>query len=87
MSQLSVPTSPQMQFLLNDASVTKPIARAYPALQTIIAQIQRDVVTADNATFIGHNVLALKQICDMFDTFAAAGAVALKEEESKETKK
>lgn len=87
MSQLSVPPSPQMQFLLKDPSITKPIARAFPALREVIAQTQRDVVTADNASTVGHNILALKQVCDMFDMFAAAGTVALKEEESKESKK
>ena len=87
MSQLSVPSSPQMQFLLKDPSVTKPIARAYPALTAVVAQIQRDVVTAENAPTVGHNILALKQVCDMLEIFSAAGAVVLKEEEAKDSKK
>lgn len=84
MSQLSVPKSPHMEFLLGDPTICKMIARAFPAIDRITFQINLDVATPDNAASIGYDILALKRVRDIFEMFALKGQIILKNEEKKE---
>lgn len=84
MSQLSVPRSPQMEFLLKDPTLNKMIARAFPAIDRLLFQINLDVATSENAANLGHDILALKRIRDIFEMFALGGQVILKKEEQKQ---
>lgn len=80
MSQLSVPESPQMQFLLKDKTMLRQIARAMPAIDAIMFQINLDVATAENAANLGHDILALKRVRDIFLMFSLGGEILLKED-------
>lgn len=80
MSQLSVPRSPQMEFLLKDKSILRQIARAMPAIDIIMFQINLDVATPENATALGHDILALKRVRDIFMMFSLSGEILLKED-------
>jgi len=81
MSQLSVPRSPQMEFLLKNPTMLKQIARAFPAIESILFQINLDVATPENAAHVGHDILALKRVRDIFEMFALGGQVILQKEE------
>ena len=86
MSQLSVPRSPQMEFLLKNPTLLKQIARAFPAIESILFQINLDVATPDNAATLGHDILALKRVRDILEMFALGGQVILQKEEEKNKK-
>ena len=86
MSQLSVPRSPQMEFLLQNPTLLKQIARAFPAMESILFQINLDVATPENASSIGYDILALKRVRDIFEMFALGGQVLLQKEEQKNKK-
>lgn len=83
MSQLSVPASPQMEFLMNDPTICKQIARSFPAIDRITFQINLDVATPNNASNIGYDILALKRVRDILEMFALRGEIILKQEEKK----
>jgi hypothetical protein len=63
-----------MEGLLSDPSVVSAIYTNYPHIETILLQIQRDVVTPDNSKDVGDDILALKRIGDIFLLFYAKGA-------------
>lgn len=84
MSQLSVPRSPHMEGLLKNPVLAKQIARAFPAIETIMFQINLDVATPENAAHLGHDILALKRIRDIFEMFSLSGQIILKKEETKQ---
>jgi len=81
MSQLSVPPSPQMEFLLKDPTLLKVVSRSFPYIDRILFQINLDVATPDNAANLGYDILALKRVRDMLQVFAAGGDVLIKKEE------
>jgi hypothetical protein len=83
MSQLSVPRSPQMEFLLKDPVIRKQLAVVFPILDTVLMQIMLDVTSPDNASTVGHDILAIRRVRDIFTLFATGGQVDLKNEESK----
>jgi hypothetical protein len=82
MNQLSVPESPQMQFLLKDKSLLRQIARAMPSIDLILFQINLDVATPENAANLGHDILALKRLRDIFLMFSLGGEILLKEDQN-----
>ena len=83
MSQLSVPRSPQMEFLLNNPVLLKQMARSVPAIDAILFQINLDVATPENAASLGHDILALKRVRDILEMFSLGGQVLLQKEEKK----
>lgn len=84
MNQLSVPHSPHMAGLLKTPTLSKTIARAFPAIEMIMFQINLDVATPENSANLGHDILALKRIRDIFEMFSLNGQIILKKEETKQ---
>jgi hypothetical protein len=72
-----------MEFLLKNPTMLKQVARAFPAMEAILFQINLDVATPQNAANIGHDILALKRVRDIFEMFAMGGQVLLNKEETK----
>jgi hypothetical protein len=70
-----------MEFLLKNPTMLKQVARAFPAMEAIMFQINLDVATPENAANIGHDILALKRVRDIFEMFAMGGQVLLNKEE------
>lgn len=63
-----------MADLLSDDSVTRAIYMAWPHIESILIQTQRDVVSPENAATIGPDILAIKRLSEMFLLFKAKGA-------------
>jgi hypothetical protein len=70
-----------MEFLLKNPTLLKQIARSFPAIESILFQINLDVATPDNAASLGHDILALKRVRDILEMFALGGQVILQKEE------
>lgn len=49
-------------------------------------QINLDVATPENAANVGHDILALKRVRDIFEMLSLGGQVLLQEEQKEDSK-
>jgi hypothetical protein len=78
--KLSVQPTIQMAALLEDKSLCKIIARAYPEFQKVLQQTQLDVVNEVNRDTVGPTLLGMKHIQDILSVFKAKGDVYIQQE-------
>lgn len=70
-STLSVPLSIHMSAMMADRRTLRAVKDAYPEIERILLQIQKDVVNEENRDNVGPDMLALKRVQDVFLAFKA----------------
>lgn len=79
-SPLSVPLSIHMSALLADRRTLRAIRDAYPEIDKVLSQIQKDVVNESNRENVGYDMLALKRVQDVLLAFKTKADHDLKDE-------
>lgn len=64
-----------MKQLLEDQKLVKSIGGAADNIDKVLAQIQLDTVTPENAATVGQELLAIRNIREVFSLFTASADV------------
>ncbi len=75
--------TPGLAELFNDGRTARSISRAFPEIDQLLAQLQRDAVTEENRGDCGHTLYAMKLIREQFHAFDLRGRADIQAENVK----